>query len=72
MAKLRRLNGKEVVDILETLGFEVRRITGSHHHLQWKQADVTCRTSVPVHGSKALATGTLKKYLSSNFSESRI
>jgi predicted RNA binding protein YcfA (HicA-like mRNA interferase family) len=60
MAKLRRLSGREVLRILEALGFEVRRITGSHHHMQLQRADKTCRTSVPVHGNAALATGTLK------------
>jgi predicted RNA binding protein YcfA (HicA-like mRNA interferase family) len=60
MAKLRRLSGKEVLRILESLGFEVRRITGSHHHMQLRLPDKTCRASVPVHGNQALATGTLK------------
>jgi predicted RNA binding protein YcfA (HicA-like mRNA interferase family) len=60
MAKLRRLSGKDAIRILESFGFEVRRITGSHHHMQLQREDITCRTTVPVHGSKALPTGTLK------------
>jgi len=60
MAKLRRLSGKEVIRILESFGFEVRRITGSHHHLQFRLPDITCRTTVPVHGNRALPAGTLK------------
>lgn len=60
MAKLRRLTGKEVLRILESLGFEVHRITGSHHHVRLQLSDRICRTTVPVHGNQALATGTLK------------
>jgi len=60
MAKLRRLNGHEIIKILESLGFEIRRIKGSHHHMRLKTEHHTCVTSVPVHGKQALATGTLK------------
>lgn len=60
MAKLRRLNGKEVIKILESLGFTVRRITGSHHHLYLTQSEKPCYTSVPVHGGRPLSVGTLK------------
>lgn len=60
MAKLRRLSGKEVVRILEGLGFEVRRITGSHHHMRLQTEYVTCQTTVPVHGNMDLPPGTLK------------
>jgi predicted RNA binding protein YcfA (HicA-like mRNA interferase family) len=60
MAKLRRLTGKEVIKILEMFGFEVRRITGSHHHMRLELEDNTCVTTVPVHSNKALSTGTLK------------
>ena len=31
MPKLRRLSGKDIVKILESLGFSVVRIRGSHH-----------------------------------------
>jgi len=60
MAKLRRLNGNEVIKILQSFGFEMRRITGSHHHMRLELDDMTCQTSVPVHGKQALSIGTLK------------
>jgi len=60
MAKLRRLNGKEVIKILELFGFEIRRIAESHHHMRLELPNKTCTTTVPVHGKKALSTGTLK------------
>lgn len=34
MPKLRRLSGKQVLRILEQLGFEVIRVRGSHHTLR--------------------------------------
>jgi predicted RNA binding protein YcfA (HicA-like mRNA interferase family) len=60
MAKLRRLSGKEVIKILESFGFEVRRISGSHHHMQLELPNITCRTTVAVHGNRVLAKGTLR------------
>jgi predicted RNA binding protein YcfA (HicA-like mRNA interferase family) len=60
MAKLRRLSGKEVIKILEALGFETRRITGSHHHFRLRLEDITCVVSVPLHGSSNLPVGTLR------------
>lgn len=60
MAKLRRLSGKEVIKILQGFGFEIRRITGSHHHMRLQTEDLTCQTTVPVHGNTALSPGTLR------------
>lgn len=59
MAKLRRLTGKEMLRFLERQGFSVVRIRGSHHVLE--RGDV--QTSVPVHGSRNLKIGTLRKIL---------
>lgn len=60
MAKLRRLTGADVIKILEELGFVVRRINGSHHHMRFERGDVICTTTIPAHGKKPLAIGTLK------------
>lgn len=60
MPKLRRLSGKEIVKILEGLGFKLVRVRGSHHQMQRIVGDKTQTLIVPVHGSKSLATGTLK------------
>lgn len=65
MPKLRRLNGLEIVKILQQFGFEVIRIRGSHHILRRTvmiQDDEEIQTvNVPVHGSQPLALGMIKR-----------
>lgn len=63
MPKLRRLSGPEIIAILEELGFTVTRAKGSHHRLKLDLDDRTCYTTVPVHGNRPLATGTLRAIL---------
>ena len=60
MPKLRRLSGKQVVAVLESFGFEVARIRGSHHHLKRAVEGVGQNINVPVHGTKPLPIGTLR------------
>lgn len=50
------MNGKEVVKKLQTLGWEVARISKGSHY-QMKKGDK--RATVPVHGTKDLKPGTL-------------
>jgi predicted RNA binding protein YcfA (HicA-like mRNA interferase family) len=59
MAKLPRPSGKEMLRLLERMGFTVVRIRGSHHFLQ--RGDK--RTCVPVHGNSAMKIGTLRSVL---------
>ena len=59
-AKLRRLKGKELISILQRLGFSVARVKGSHHFL--KHPDGRC-TTVPVHSGEEIGTGLLSKIL---------
>jgi predicted RNA binding protein YcfA (HicA-like mRNA interferase family) len=59
-AKQRRIRGKELISILQRLGFAVTRIKGSHHFL--KHADGRC-TTVPVHSGEEIGTGLLSKIL---------
>jgi predicted RNA binding protein YcfA (HicA-like mRNA interferase family) len=61
MPKLRRLSGMDVVGILEQFGFVVVRVRGSHHILRRVLKEETQTINVPVHGSKPLATGMLKR-----------
>lgn len=66
MPKLRRLNGQQVVRILEELGFKVIRIRGSHHVMRRvvktkTGKEETQTVNVPVHGSKQLGAGMLKR-----------
>lgn len=60
MPRLRNLNAREVIRILEILGFQVIRVKGSHYRLSIQVDDQTCFTTVPMHGSKPLSTATLK------------
>lgn len=48
MAKLPRVTGSEMVRFLESEGFELLRVRGSHHFLQRDEL----RTSVPCHGGR--------------------
>ena len=55
MVRLPRPTGREMVRFLQGLGFHVVRMHGSHHFLARGEQ----RTSVPVHGNRALKIGTL-------------
>ncbi len=57
MPRLRRLNGGEVIKILQEVGFHIVRTRGSHFILNLD----TCMVTVPVHGHDPLALGTLKQ-----------
>jgi predicted RNA binding protein YcfA (HicA-like mRNA interferase family) len=57
MPKLRRLSGREVLAILQQLGFSIVRSRGSHFTLKMG----ACTITIPVHGSDPLATGTLRQ-----------
>ena len=53
-----RLSGKELIKILHKLGFEVKRIKGSHHFLKHLDGRATV---VPVHGKEIIGPGLLNK-----------
>jgi predicted RNA binding protein YcfA (HicA-like mRNA interferase family) len=53
------MNGKELLKKLKKSGWELDRISGSHHIM--KKDDKTL--SVPVHGSRDIPKGTLNKLL---------
>jgi predicted RNA binding protein YcfA (HicA-like mRNA interferase family) len=57
MTRLPRLKGKEVVRILERLGFEVARTRGSHLFLKHPDGRVT---TVPVHSGETIGPGLLR------------
>ncbi|MFN4179693.1 MAG: type II toxin-antitoxin system HicA family toxin [Armatimonadota bacterium] len=61
LSKLPRVSGKQVVAVLQRLGFRLQRIRGSHYFLHHPERDVT--VSVPVHASKILAPKTLLNIL---------
>ena len=52
------ISGKKLISILESLGFEVTRINGSHHRLKHPDGRIT---TVPVHQNQDLPKGLLRK-----------
>jgi len=60
MTRLPRLKGKEVVRLLEKLGFEIARTRGSHSFLRHADGRVT---TVPVHAGETLGPGLLRSIL---------
>jgi predicted RNA binding protein YcfA (HicA-like mRNA interferase family) len=62
MSKLPDVSGSKVVRALEKAGFAVVRTSGSHHRLVHRD-DPTRATTVAVHGSKSLKSGTVRNIL---------
>lgn len=60
MTRLPRLKGKEVVRILERIGFQVVRTHGSHVFLRHSDGRVT---TVPVHSGETVGPGLLRSIL---------
>ncbi|VVB96772.1 HicA toxin of bacterial toxin-antitoxin [uncultured archaeon] len=60
MPKIPVFRGKELIMFLEYLGFQVTRTKGSHARLKSGDGRVT---SVPVHGSKDIPKGLLRKII---------
>jgi len=60
MTRLPRLKGKDLVRILERLGFEVVRTRGSHVFLKHPDGRVT---TVPVHSGETIGPGLLRSIL---------
>lgn len=60
--KLTGISGKEVVRALRRGGFELLRVTGSHHVLR-KPGVPKSKVIVPVHGSHDLPPGTVRSII---------
>lgn len=58
--KLPVVSGKQMVSLLESLGFIVIRIKGSHHRMKHPDGRVT---TIPVHKNEPLPKGLLRKIL---------
>jgi predicted RNA binding protein YcfA (HicA-like mRNA interferase family) len=54
------VTGKELIKILEKIGFKLVRINGSHHRLKHDDGRVT---TVPVHKNEDLPKGLLRKII---------
>jgi predicted RNA binding protein YcfA (HicA-like mRNA interferase family) len=57
MPPLPPVSGSRVVQVLERHGFKVARVTGGHHILRHPDGR---GTTVPVHGNRDMAKGTLR------------
>ena len=57
---MKGISGKQLARILEARGWELRRISGSHHI--YTHAGNDARISLPVHGNQTLKIG-LQKHL---------
>lgn len=60
MARLPRISGKELCNIIEKLGF--KKVYGKGSHVKFQHIDGR-RTVVPVHGNEDLGPGLLKEIL---------
>ena len=59
--RLPAVSGKQVIKALEAQGWYVKRIRGSHHIM--RHPSIPEAIPVPVHGSRAVKTGTLGNIL---------
>ena len=60
MAGLPVISGKDLVKVLEKIGFAVVRVKGSHHRLKHSDGRVT---TVPLHKNEDLPRGLLRKII---------
>jgi len=60
MSGLFVISGRNLIKILEKLGFELIRIKGSHHRMKHPDGRVT---TVPVHKNEDLPKGLLRKII---------
>ncbi|MEA5581455.1 type II toxin-antitoxin system HicA family toxin [Nodularia harveyana UHCC-0300] len=58
---MKALSGKELCKVVERYGWELKRITGSHHI--YAKKDIEVILSIPVHSNRDLPKGTLKSIL---------
>jgi predicted RNA binding protein YcfA (HicA-like mRNA interferase family) len=60
MPQLPVIAGKDFIKFLQTLGFVVIRVNGSHHRLKHSDGRVT---TVPVHKNEDMPKGLLRKII---------
>lgn len=61
MSQLPAVTGKQLIKILGSQGWYVKRIRGSHHIL--RHSEIPDAIPVPVHGNRAIKRGTLANVL---------
>lgn len=60
MTRLRAVTGRELVAVLQQLGFELLRVKGSHHFMRHPDGRTTV---VPVHAGEVIGPGLMSKIL---------
>ncbi|MUH01496.1 addiction module toxin, HicA family [Scytonema sp. UIC 10036] len=58
---MKAISGKALCKVVERHGWELKRITGSHHI--YAKEDVPAILSIPVHSNRDLPIGTLKSIM---------
>jgi predicted RNA binding protein YcfA (HicA-like mRNA interferase family) len=58
---MKAISGKKLCKILERKGWQLKRVTGSHHIYVKQGVDVIL--SIPVHSNRDLPRGTLKSIM---------
>ncbi|MEW6034117.1 MAG: type II toxin-antitoxin system HicA family toxin [Chloroflexota bacterium] len=61
MTRLPRLDGREVLQVLQRGGYLVTHVRGSHHYL--RKPNAPNLVVVPVHGNRTIPIGTLRSIL---------
>ncbi len=57
MPRLPKISGSNMIKFLESNGFDIKRVKGSHFFLENKSDNL--RTTIPFHGKEVLRPGTL-------------
>jgi predicted RNA binding protein YcfA (HicA-like mRNA interferase family) len=63
--KLSVMSGKQLIALLEKLGFVVIRIKGSHHRMKHPDGRIT---TIPVHKNDSIPKGLLRKIIREDIS----
>ena len=58
---MKSISAKDFAKVLEKHGWELKRISGSHHI--YAKAGNPARISLPIHGNQTLKTGLLRHLL---------
>lgn len=58
---MKSISGKDLARLLEKHGWELKRVSGSHHI--YAKAGNPVRISLPIHGNQDLKTGLLRHLL---------
>lgn len=53
------VNSKQIIKVIETLGFSFVRQSGSSHAIYYRETDRK-RTTIPIHGKQSLKRKTIK------------